>query len=846
VGYRRRLVGSTVTPMRDYLAAELAKKVSQKGLVVWQDSEREYEEVAASLCPPDARFVAYEGSWYALRREAEPLLGGEVPPKLVVYAPSHAPSEDPLQELRAVGGLYVRRLSTLVKDALSGQLSDQRLAEIGKQARTLPDAEAAVGGDAGGDVRLIGLLGASDVRTMALRILSGERSDELDAAAAWTAAAELLSTQVGGTLTNTADELRRSAARQMVLTEIAAVVNPLPAAVASAWTPVTAEQRRRTSDLLSALRSDPLYRNSYGQLARDVDADLNLDQVLPWRSGLSSCLATPAVERAVLAEAVRLLADDDPADAGKLAEERLRISPWVQPQGPSGDGWVTTARQWRAVLATSGLLSIINRTPAPKGFSPGQLLDWYVDAGWKVDRAHRRFEVARNDLRILGDLEPAFTAARVAHENWLDAVLLTFTTSVEISGFDTGSSMRQGDIHTKWVRDALGPVAYVWVDALRLELGIDLYDGLRADGHTAEFHAAVAAAPTITPVGMANLTPTNGAGLSLDLDAGQVAIRVNGMSVENVPDRIARLRSAHGNKVLDRTLDVIAGQGEKELKRALVGSDLLLVRSQELDSAGESGMLNAAWSQFNAVLELLRNLVARLGQAGIRRIVITADHGFVTLSRGLGPDRAIDPPSGGTGELHRRGWVGRGASTSPSTLRVSLASTGIPTDLDIIVPRGLAVFRAGGSKQFFHGGLSPQELLIPVIIVDTEPAPAPKELQVAIMIAGGRITTGAFAASVGFSGTLFTTEITVRVVARGQTSTEVVARVVSGDGFNPATGAVTLRADGTLPVLTFQVTANLERDTAVDIEVFDARTGVRLGGTEATVSAKIVVEDELE
>ena len=69
--------------------------------------------------------------------------------------------------------------------------------------------------------------------------------------------------------------------------------------------------------------------------------------------------------------------------------------------------------------------------------------------------------------------------------------------------------------------------------------------------------------------------------------------------------------------------------------------------------------------------------------------------------------------------------------------------------------------------------------------------------------------------------------------------------MVSGDGFDPATGAVTLKADGSSPVLTFQVTANLERDTAVDIEVFDARTGVRLGGAEATVSAKIVVEDDL-
>ena len=92
-----------MTAMRDHLAAELARKVSQKGLVVWQDSEREYVDVAESLCPPGARFVAYEGSWYALRRAVEPFLAGDAPPKMVIYASARAPEEDPLEELRAAG-----------------------------------------------------------------------------------------------------------------------------------------------------------------------------------------------------------------------------------------------------------------------------------------------------------------------------------------------------------------------------------------------------------------------------------------------------------------------------------------------------------------------------------------------------------------------------------------------------------------------------------------------------------------------------------------------------------------------------------------------------------------------
>jgi hypothetical protein len=834
-----------MTAMREHLAAELARKVSQKGLVVWQDSQGEYTEVASSLCPPSARFVTYDDSWYALRRTVEPFLAGDAPPKIVIYVSARPPEDDPLEELRAAGAVYARRLSKLAKDVLAGQLSDQRLTEICSKARTLLEAEAAIAGDPGGDIRLMAVLGASDARTMTLRILTGERSAELERANAWPTAAELLSTQVGGVLTRSGDDLRRDALRQMVLTEIAVAAGGLPKELAPAWGPVKAEQRRRTSDLLVAWRADPVYREGYGALARQVDEEIGLARVLEWSDGLSSCVATPAIEDLALAEAVRRLENGQPAAAGALAGRRLQISPWLQPQGPGGDAWVTPARQWRAVQATARLITAVLENPVPAGFLPGPLLGWYVDTGSTVDRAHRRFEMARNDLRMLGALEPVLTAAGLAYKQWLDATLVAYTSAVETSGFDTGPFARQGDIYSKWIRDVVGPIAYVWVDALRLELGSDLCNGLRADGQAAELHVAIAASPTITPVGMANLTPGAGTGLSLTLESGNLSIQIDGAKVANVADRVARLRAARGGRVLDRTLDAVARQGEKELKRALSDADLLLVRSQELDSAGESGMLNAAWSQFNAVLEMLRNLVARLGQAGVRRIVITADHGFVTLSRGLGPDRAIDPPTGGTGDLHRRGWVGKGASTTPSTLRVPLASTGVPSDLDLIVPRGLAVFRAGGSKQFFHGGLSPQELLIPVIVVETEPAWEPKELQVEVLVAGERITTGAFAATIGFTGDLFTNEITVRVTAQGPTGSAGVARVVSGDGFDPATGAVTLRAGETPPVLTFQVTANLARGTALDIGVFDARTGVRLGGTETTVAVAIVVEDDL-
>ena len=175
--------GPTVTTaLRDHLAAELAKKVSQRGIVVWQDTDHEYADVAAAVCPPDARFVAYDGSWYALRRDVESLLAGETPPKLVVYAPGTS-EWTTLEEIRAAGVRFAIKLATLVKNALKGQLSDERLAESAAKHARCADGAARR---------------ANDARTMALRILTGERADALDDRRAWSAAAELLAVRSGG------------------------------------------------------------------------------------------------------------------------------------------------------------------------------------------------------------------------------------------------------------------------------------------------------------------------------------------------------------------------------------------------------------------------------------------------------------------------------------------------------------------------------------------------------------------------------------------------------------------------------------------------------------------------
>lgn len=828
--------------LREVLADEVGKLVRQAGVVVWQDEHREYAGVVRSVCPSDVHLAAFDGSWYELRRSVEDLLAGDAPPMLIVYAPVVAPADDPLAEIRAAGREYKRRLATLVRNALDGQLASARIEQIAKEARTFEEAEAAASGAASAGVRLLSIFGTSDVAAVAFPVLGGTQDEVIEREDAWGEVASTLRDAYGGELAGAAGDLRDSLARHLLLADLHAAAGVLPNQLADAFVVPTAEQRRRIGELLQRWRYVPEHAASYRDTAVAVDAELALADALGWIEGLEACVAVPSVEQVCGAEAIRRLAAGDASGALVIAEARLvDANVWRdQPAGVGGGRW---GDRWRVIAAIAGLRRAVDANPPPSG-AAGVLLDWYIAGGWAVDRAYRRLELARLALPAYGELELAIIGVRSRYDAWLEAVLVAVSDALARSGL-TGVTMgAQGSVHDDKVRARDVLTAYVWVDALRYELGVELAEAICHDiTKHVTISAVTAAAPTITRVGMANLAPAAAEKLALSLDGGKLAVTVGDRPVATVDQRVELLRAAHGT-VANLELGALSQQGEKELAKAITGADLVLVRSQEIDAAGESGMLNAAWPQFDAIKQDLANAVAKLGQVGVGRVVICADHGFVALSQSVNDARTIDAPIGGDGELHRRFWVGKGGTTSEGTVRVPLVSLGVRSDLDVIVPKGLAVFKAAGGRQFFHGGLSPQELVVPVIEVDLEPAAEPQKLDLAVTVAGERITTGVFAATVAFSGDLFTREVTFRVVARGANGNDPVARVVSGDGYDAGSGSVTVQADRP-SVLTFQVTRNLERDSQVELQVLDARTGRRLADAVASVAAPVVVEEEL-
>jgi hypothetical protein len=174
-------------------------------------------------------------------------------------------------------------------------------------------------------------------------------------------------------------------------------------------------------------------------------------------------------------------------------------------------------------------------------------------------------------------------------------------------------------------------------------------------------------------------------------------------------------------------------------------------------------------------------------------------------------------------------------------MRVPVAEFEIAGDLDLVVPRGLAMFGVAGARRFLHGGLSPQELLVPVIVVRAHVAVPTGGGKITARVAGDRITTGVFSASLAFEADLFTVERRVRVSARNRRGMEV-AKVVAGDGYEEETGSVRLRGDSP-QVVTFRITAPLAKGDQVTIHVYDADTDRLLTTSQpAQVATQVEVD----
>ena len=379
------------------------------------------------------------------------------------------------------------------------------------------------------------------------------------------------------------------------------------------------------------------------------------------------------------------------------------------------------------------------------------------------------------------------------------------------------------------------------MDALRFEMGRELAR-LLGENFEVDLQAAIAAVPTITEIGMAALLPgAQGNATVVAAGNGKLALEIDGTVIKDRKDRVAFLKEKTGVALYDTKLDNLLPKPSKKVREGIENAALILVTSQEIDELCEKDNITQARRQMEGVLNDLRRGIRVLADLGIERIVLAADHGHLFADE-LTEDMKVEAPGGDTADLHRRVWVGQGGSADDALLRAPLTALGMQGEFDLATPWTFACFKCkGGAKAYFHGGLSPQEILVPVIILKPSPkhsAGPPVGIVWKLVPGSEKLTTRFFSVQIsGYNSGLFDIEAP-RVRLEVRAKAKVVSRAVSASyGFEEATGDVALRNDKTNSkeiapnTVTLMITDELDQKS-VGLYLLDAVTGVELARLE--------------
>jgi hypothetical protein len=769
-----------------------------------------------------ARLAEYDGSMFELRTILEPLVCGDTPSEsVVVYLPGCERDRhgSVLMELEKAGECYEPQLKRLARNVLRQRYTDGVIDEMLAPERVAYHDLARASSDTSSTeppsiLKSIFHGTSGNDGIIASWLATDERDAEIEIKEAVRELVKLVRSRLGlelpaeGPLTR----LRSVTLRYVLAGEFRNALSfPGPSPLDAVPAPKTKEEQAAVGDLARMLRAR--FAENYPAMADRVEVELGLPNVAFPASSLGSIDTFRFEERTLLAHCGDLISN-------RKFEQALNVI-----SGSEHSFWldrdVERKAQWEACrrMAELGSLGEAVRTAVSKmtGDADAWISTYTSKDGWfRLDQAQRRLEAWIANLNDEPEERP-LGVVRGVYEDACRPMAAGFTRALFAAKWTVSATLQQTHIYSEVVSEQPKPVAYFFVDALRFEMGVELTERLPKSADVS-VRPAVCALPSITPIGMAALQPGASSSFSVVEQAGILGARIDDAFL---PDLAARRKFASSRvpNLVDIALDELLSLKPSKLAKKVEGTQVVIVRSQEIDQAGERGFTFQARQVMDTVIDNLAQGIRKLAAAGIEHCVLTADHGHLFFPTDRDQSMRIDAPGGDQVDIHRRCWIGRGGATPPGCVRVAASALGYDSDLDFVFPAGSGVFKAGGDLAFHHGGPSLQEVIIPVVTVRTK-ARERERLTAGPVTATGLpdvVTNRIFSVTIQLDGrnlSLFSNELVVRplLISAGK-QVGSAGMAIDGD-FDRATGCVTLHAGKSIMVALL-----LSDDTAASLRI---------------------------
>jgi hypothetical protein len=350
-------------------------------------------------------------------------------------------------------------------------------------------------------------------------------------------------------------------------------------------------------------------------------------------------------------------------------------------------GWVWAKLGWCPLAEALEHLTVLARGVASPlgGETADAIAGQYAERGYLCDDAVlRALACAKSDA----DARAVGAVVHALYFEWLDGSARALQKCTERSPMP--SALRQGPVQSK-MGDCL-----VFVDGLRHDLGHRLAAMASAAGLEASVTWRWAAFPTVTSTAKPAASPIvaslKGDNLGPDF-APVVADKGSVLTAE----RFRKLLEAEGFQVLEGT----------ETGAPSAPSALAWAECGQLDKTGHdfgARLALHAEGQLQAVLERVNSLLV----AGWKRVQVVTDHGWLLMPGGL-PKQ--DLPK----YLTESRWPRFAAIKDSTAAQVPVAPWSWNTEYWFSYAPGVCCYRAG--EEYAHGGISLQECVIPIVVV---------------------------------------------------------------------------------------------------------------------------------
>ena len=276
---------------------------------------------------------------------------------------------------------------------------------------------------------------------------------------------------------------------------------------------------------------------------------------------------------------------------------------------------------------------------------------------------------------------------------------------------------QQADFYRQHIESADSRVYVIISDALRYEVAAELAEQLRRETQAAvDLKSMQSAFPSTTKYGMAALLPHKHIYTEIK---GQdktehLSVMIDGQSSES-PNRDKILKAANQNSVAIKYKDVIVMK--RADRQALVkGMDVVYIYHDAVDEAGhlETAVFEACDTAIEEIKNLVRIIVNDFGGANI---LITADHGFLYTHKPLKEDDKVnlDSQADQQIEIGRRYAIMQSGYQSPYLMPVKFILGDNPHYNGFAPRENIRIKTKGGGMNYVHGGISLQELVVPLI-----------------------------------------------------------------------------------------------------------------------------------